>query len=491
MHLPKIKAVTAIICLFSLIASTAGCSINSETGNSDFIVLSKAREDQIGKDEHPKIIKQFGGVYKKHDISAYVAVIGGKLAAVTERPDITFTFTVLDSQIVNAFTTPGGYIYITRGLIALANTEAQLASVIGHELGHAIARHSAQRLSQATLTQFGLSILGQVAGTPVLNDIVGRLAGLYLKAFSREQEFEADMLGVRYLARAGYDPLAASEFLTKLRDHSQLQAKLAGGTPETIEKFDIAATHPRTAKRMERAIAAANAVPASDAVVGRTKYLAAIDGMIYGDSADEGFIDGERFSHRNLRFEFIVPVGFVLTNRPAQVIASSKRENTVIIFDQAPDEFIGNMTTYLDQNWITDLEVDDLETIFINGMEASTGWMRQNANGKTTIVRFVAIRFTPQIIYRFVLLMPSPSPSRLITALKRTTYSFRRLTEEEAIALSEKRVRVVHVEIGDTIETLAKRMVYRDFQRERFEVLNGLSNGSKIFVGESVKIISH
>jgi len=138
MYLPKIKAVTALICLFSLIASTAGCSINSATGNSDFIVLSKALEDQIGKDEHPKIIKQFGGVYKKQDISAYVAVIGGKLAAVTERPDITFTFTVLDSQIVNAFTTPGGYIYITRGLVALANTEAQLASVIGHELGHAI-----------------------------------------------------------------------------------------------------------------------------------------------------------------------------------------------------------------------------------------------------------------------------------------------------------------------------------------------------------------
>jgi len=491
MYLPKIKAVTALICLFSLIASTAGCSINSATGNSDFIVLSKAREDQIGKDEHPKIIKQFGGVYKKQDISAYVAVIGGKLAAVTERPDITFTFTVLDSQIVNAFTTPGGYIYITRGLVALANTEAQLASVIGHELGHAIARHNAQRLSQATLTQFGLSILGQVAGAPVLNDIVGRLAGLYLKAFSREQEFEADMLGVHYLARAGYDPLAASEFLTKLRDHSQLQAKLAGGKPETIEKFDITATHPRTAKRMERAIAAANAVPVSDAIVGRTKYLAAIDGMIYGVSTDEGFIDGERFSHRNLRFEFIVPVGFVLTNRPAQVIARSKRQNAVIIFDQAPDEFIGNMTTYLDQNWITDIEVDDLETIFIHGMEASTGWIRQNANGKTTIARFVAIRFTPQIIYRFVLLMPSPSPSRLIAALKRTTYSFRRLTEEEAIALSERRVRVVHVEIGDTIETLAKRMVYRDFQRERFEVLNGLSNGRKIFVGESVKIISH
>lgn len=490
MNLTKASHVAAVICLFGVIASTAGCSVNPATGNSDFIVLSEARENRIGQDEHPKIIKEFGGVYEERDISAYVAVIGGKLAAATERPDIAFTFTVLDSPIVNAFTTPGGYVYVTRGLIALADTESQLASVVAHELGHAVARHSAQRLSQATLAQFGLTILGQVAGTPALNEVAGTLASLYLKAYSREHEFEADMLGVRYLARAGYDPLAASDFLTKLGDHSRLQAKIAGRAPDTVDKFDIAATHPRTVERTERAITAANSVTDAEAYVGRTEHLAIIDGIIYGGSADEGFIDGQRFSHRDLQFEFSVPDGFVLTNQPARVVARSERENATIIFDQAPDAFTGEMKAYLDQKWISNIRVNDLETIFINGMEASTGWIRQQSNRKATVARFVAIRFAPRIIYRFVLLTPSSAPAGLTEALKRATYSFRRLTEKEAATLSEKRVRVVRVEIGDTVEVLAKRMAYVDFQRERFEVLNGLSNGRQIFVGESVKIIS-
>ncbi len=486
----KILQFFAGICLFGVIASTTGCTVNPATGNSDFIVLSEARENRIGQDEHPKIIKEFGGAYEERNISAYVAVIGGKLAAATERPDIAFTFTVLDSQIVNAFTTPGGYVYVTRGLIALADTEAQLASVIGHELGHAVARHSAQRLSRATLAQLGLTILGQVSGTPALSDIAGTFASLYLSAYSREHEFEADMLGIRYLARAGYSPHAASGFLTKLKDHSQLQAKLAGRSPETVDKFDISATHPRTVERTERAITAANATAVATPYVGQAEHLATIDGIIYGGSADEGFIDGQRFSHRDLRFEFTVPNGFVLTNQPARVFARSERENATIIFDQAPDAFTGDMKAYLDQKWISNIGVNDLETIFINDMEASTGWIRQQSNRKATVARFVAIRFTPRTIYRFVLLTPSPSPNGLTESLKRATYSFRRLSEKEAANLSERRVRAVRVEIGDTVEALAKRMAYSEFQRERFKVLNGLSSGRQIFVGETVKIIS-
>ena len=213
MNRSKIVRLCALACLCGALVSVAGCAVNPATGHSDLMVVSESRERSIGQREHPKIVKEFGGVYEDTEVSAYVAVIGGRLAAASERPDIAFTFTVLDSPIVNAFTTPGGFVYVTRGLIALADSESQLASVVGHELGHAVARHSAQRLSQAMLAQLGLTILGQVANTPSLSDVAGQLASLYLTAFSREQEFEADTLGVRYLARAGYDPLAASEFL--------------------------------------------------------------------------------------------------------------------------------------------------------------------------------------------------------------------------------------------------------------------------------------
>ncbi len=486
----KILRLSAIACLCGAFVSIAGCAVNPATGRSDLMVVSEGRERSIGQREHPKIVKEFGGVYEDVDVSAYVAVIGGRLAAASERPDIAFTFTVLDSPIVNAFTTPGGFVYVSRGLIALADSEAQLASVIGHELGHAVARHSAQRLSQATLAQLGLTILGQVANTPSLSDIAGRLAGLYLTAFSREQEFEADMLGVRYLARAGYDPQAASEFLTKLRAHSRLQAKLAGRAPDSVDEFDITATHPRTLERTERAILAANAATVANPYAGRHEHLTVIDGMTYGSSADEGFILGQRFAHRELRFEFLVPKGFVLSNQPARVVARAESRRTTIIFDRAPENFVGEMAAYLDRTWISNARVNNLETIFINGMEAATGWIGQRSNQGPVEIRFVAVRFSPRIIYRFVLITPSRPPRALAEALKRTTYSFRRLSAAEAAALSEKSISIVQIGVGDTVEVLAGRMAFPDLQRERFEVLNGLSEGKSPFVGEAVKLIT-
>ncbi len=489
MNRSKILRLCALACLCGALVSVAGCAVNPATGHSDLMVVSESRERSIGQREHPKIVKEFGGVYEDTEVSAYVAVIGGRLAAASERPDIAFTFTVLDSPIVNAFTTPGGFVYVTRGLIALADSESQLASVVGHELGHAVARHSAQRLSQAMLAQLGLTILGQVANTPSLSDVAGQLAGLYLTAFSREQEFEADTLGVRYLARAGYDPLAASEFLAKLRAHSRLQARLAGRSPNSMDRFDITATHPRTLERTERAILAANAFKFANPYVGRGEHLNAIDGMTYGSSADEGFILGRRFAHKDLRFEFSVPRGFVLSNQPARVVARAERERFTIAFDRAPEDFAGEMAAYLDRRWISNARLSNLETIFINGMEAATGWIEQQSNQGPVEIRFVAIRYPPRIIYRFVFVTPSRPPFALAEALKRTTYSFRRLTNAEAAALSGKIIRVVKVGAGDTAGVLAGRMAFADLQRERFEVLNGFSKGKAPTVGESVKLI--
>lgn len=489
MNLSKISRLHAVLCLCGIFASLAGCAVNPATGRSDLMVVSEGRERSIGQREHPKIIKEFGGVYEDTDLSAYVAVIGGKLAAASERPDIAFTFTVLDSPIVNAFATPGGFVYVTRGLVALADTESQLASVIGHELGHAVARHSAQRLSQATLAQLGLIILGQISKTPNVSDVAGQLAGYYLSAFSREQEYEADLLGVRYLARAGYDPQSASGFLAKLRAHSRLQAKIAGRPPDSVDRYDITATHPRTLERTKRAIKAANAAAVANPYIGRPEHLETIDGMTYGSSADEGFILGQRFAHKDLRFEFSVPMGFVLINQPTRVVARAENEGSTIIFDRAAESFVGEMAEYLGRTWITNARLNDLEPIFINGMEAATGWIEQRSSEGREELRFVAIRFSPQTIYRFVFVTPSRPPIALANALKSTTYSFRRLTSREAARLTEKNVRVVQVGARDTVKTLANRMAYTDFQRERFIVLNGIPDGKSPLVGESVKLI--
>lgn len=479
-----------IICLFGMIKVLAACSVNPATGHSDFIVVSKAREKSIGQIEHPKIIKEFGGVYGEGEVSEYVATIGGKLTKATETPDISFTFTVLDSPIVNAFTTPGGYVYVTRGLVALADTESQLASVIGHELGHAVARHSAQRLSQATLANFGLTILDQIVETAALNIVAERLTNLYLKAYSRENEYEADLLGVRYISRAGYDPNAAYEFLRKLDNHTRLKAKLTGRPIQSLDKFDITATHPRNAERTKRVASAADKSAVVKPYIGRAKHLSSIDNMIYGSSAKHGFIIDRRFAHRELQFEFTVPIGFALSDQQRYVEAHSEVAQATIIFDRAPKLFSGNMSTYVNKIWVPDTNIENLEAVIINGMEGATGSKLQQINKRKTLVRLVAIRYAPNIIYRFTFLTPPSPSSSLIESLKRTTYSFRKLNKSEASSLPEKRIRIVQVKPGDTIDALAKKMDFSRYNRERFKVLNGLSGGTPIIVGSFVKLVT-
>ena len=214
--------------VFALIApllALSGCTINPATGEQSFTVfMSPAEEREVGSREHPKILKQFGGVYGDAELANYVHRVGTSLARVSEMPDLEFKFTVLNDDQVNAFALPGGYVYITRGLLALADDEAEMAGVIVHEIGHVTARHAAERYSRAVAARIGLSLIdvlasvaGAVTGT---TDFVSLGAQLYLQGYSRDQEFQADMLGIRYLARAGYDANAVTAFLGAIEDQN-------------------------------------------------------------------------------------------------------------------------------------------------------------------------------------------------------------------------------------------------------------------------------
>src|SRR5687768_9279841 len=221
----------------------SGCATGSSpaTGRTFSTPISEQQESQLGREEHPKILEEFGGEYKeKPELTAYVSSVGQFIAATSERKDVKYTFTVLNTPDVNAFAVPGGYIYTTRGLLALANNEAELASVLGHETGHITARHTAERMGQAQQTQLGVlgaTLLGAVLGGETGANLAGGLASQYgqvrLAGYSQEQEFEADSLGVRYMKRATYDPQASATFLSALRAQTQLEAKLAGDRKST------------------------------------------------------------------------------------------------------------------------------------------------------------------------------------------------------------------------------------------------------------------
>ena len=467
----------------------AGCETAPATGRTFFTGgLSADSELALGRQEHEKIVPQFGGVYDDPDLAAYVSSIGQLLARTSETPDLTFTVTVLDTPIVNAFALPGGYVYVTRGLMALADNEAELAGVLAHEIGHVTARHSAERYGQqmaAGLAGLGLGIL---TGSNAVARAVGTGSTLAIRSFSREQEFEADLLGIRYMTRAGYDPGAVASFLAKLDAESRLDAELRG-RPGRADEFNIMSTHPRTRDRVAAAVQRAGVTAVRDPMTARDIYLGKIDGMLYGDDPEQGFIRGRRFLHPKLRFAFEVPEGFRLFNSSRAVTARGP-EGATIVFSAAQRPSTLPMPLYLSRVWAQGVDLAGVEAIVINGMAAATGLTRLNTSQGPREVRLVAIRYDPKTIYRMMFLTPPALSGPLNLPLRRTTYSFRRLGAAEAARLKPLRLRVVTVKPGDTVHTLAARMAFDDYQAPRFRVLNGLSETDRLKVGQKVKIIT-
>ncbi len=484
---PRIGLLFAALLVFG--PALAGCSTNPATGQSSFTAfMSEEDELRVGREEHPKIIEEFGGAYDNPEVTKYVDSIGQFLASTSERPDLEFTFTVLDSPVVNAFALPGGYVYITRGLLALANSEAEVAGVLGHEIGHVTARHTAQRYSQSVLANIGLIALAIGTGSEALANLAGSGAAAYLQSYSRDQEYEADLLGVRYISRATYEPQAMATFLSSLAADSRLDAELAG-RPGPADDYNIMSTHPRTADRVQRAIAAAGETVVGNPMVERDIYLAKIDGMLYGDDPDEGFIRGRRFAHPKLKFEFTVPEGFRLYNSSAAVVARGP-DGAGIQFDRASQAPSGDLVDYLAYDWGKNVSLKNLERITVNGMDGATGTTRVNTQGGAVDLRLAAIRYDSGTVYRFLFITAPNQTAGLSDALRRTTYSFKKLSAAEAAALKPQRIRVVTVQPGDSVATLAARMAYGDHQVERFRVLNGLADGATLTPGQKVKLVT-
>jgi predicted Zn-dependent protease len=483
-----------LLCLAGL--SLAGCSTNPATGEQSFTAfMSPSDEMRVGAEEHPKILKQFNGAYGEGEMAAYASHVGRALARVSEVTAVGFTFTVLNTDKVNAFALPGGYVYITRGLLALADDEAEMASVLAHEIGHVAARHTAQRYSRTMAANLGLTVLGvlgSVAGAPPgLGEIASLGTQAALQGFSREQEMEADMLGARYLARAGYDLGAMSRFLGKLQQHDRLEAALTG-SPDPAARFNIMSTHPRTADRIAQAIRLAGAAPVANARRGRSTYLTVIDGLLFGDDPKEGVRKGRDFAHPGLGIRFTVPPGYVLFNSSQAVIARGPGK-AVINFDmesskKAPK--VGDLAAYLRRDWGRSLSLGAIERITVNGMEAATGRGRANTRDGTMDVRLVALRDARRRIFRLAFLTRPALTASQAEALQRTTYSFRLLSADEAAAIRPLRLRVVTVGPGDTAGSLADRLPFEKLRLEWFETLNGLAPGQPLAPGSQVKIVA-
>jgi len=480
--------------LLAVLVGLNGCTTNPVTGKQSFTAfMSRDDEIRIGAEEHPKLIREFGGAYTDVKLRAYINRIGLKLTRHADTSDLAFTFTILNSEKVNALALPGGYVYITRGLLALADNEAEMAGVLAHEIGHVTARHTAERYSTAQAANIGLmvlSVLGSAAGVP---SGVGQLAGFgaqaALQSYSREQELESDMLGVRYLSRAGYSPHSMTSFFHKLKVHEELERAMEGKTGAAPN--NIMATHPRTAERISRAIQLARAARVANPLLGRQEYLAEIDGVVFGDDPEQGVRRGREFIHPDLGIRFEAPPKFVLFNSAGQVVARGPGKS-VMVFDLAREKSARgarSLRGYIANTWASGLSLRGLERININGMEAATASGRVNTRNGPKDLRLVAIRGGPNQIFHLRFITSPTMTDRLGVDFRRATFSFRRISKAEAAAIQPLRIKVVRVAPGDTPRRLADRLPFEAFRLRWFETLNGLRPGQGLQPGTRVKIV--
>lgn len=282
--------------------------------SAQFNILSTDGARRLGKEAHLQAVNEHGGIYEDPNIGGYIATVGGRLVLASDTPRAEFSFSVLDSPILNAFATPG-YMHITRGLLAIFNSEDEMASVLGHEIGHVTAQHVEQTQSVATVGGIGLSVLSAVLGNPNIDALIGLGANLGLASYSRSNENEADSLGLRMISQAGYNPIASSMAMASLGASTNLQSRLKGAhAPSVVDGFF--ATHPNSPDRVRNLIeqARASGLPL-DKPLNREGYLRTIDGMIWGDGSQQGMLRGREFIHPQLRIAVTFPEGFAISNK--------------------------------------------------------------------------------------------------------------------------------------------------------------------------------
>jgi predicted Zn-dependent protease len=437
--------------------------------------------------QQAELLAQLGGRYEG-PMQAYVSRVGERVAGAAGRQGCVFT--VVNSDVVNAFAAPPGcYVYVTRGLLAILNSEDELAGVLGHEIGHVAANHAGRRQQRSLFSGLGALAVGLLTGSDLAAQVAGKVGQLGVLSYSRNQEFEADSLGVRYLTQSGYSPDALADLLRALQADDALEARLAGReTPKATPVWSR--THPLTGDRITRAVDLARRAGPPGPPEKVDAFLDAVDGLIYGDDPDQGFVDGRRFTHPKMGVAFEAPPGFRLANSP-EAVKIQGPEGSSLAAEFSGGRLSGDLEDYA---WSvlrqiagnTPVQAERPERTRINGVDAAV--LRGLARTSSGLVEVTVAAYAPGggEAYHFVGLSPAGRSGGFDPLIG----SFRRLSAEEARAIGPRRLQVVTVGPRDTADSLARRMAFEDLRRERFELINGLAPGQPLEPGRRVKLVT-
>ncbi len=499
MRFSKILLVTGVA-LLGVATSVTGVALEAKTNNVAAAQprAFSAQEKAEGAKYNAEILKEFGGPMQSPQ-TAYVVRVGKNIAMQSGlgNAQSDFNVTLLNSSVNNAFALPGGYVYITRQLVALCNSEAEMAGVLGHEVGHTAARHSEKRKNNATLAGLlgmGGSILGSVLGNSGgllgalgggLQQYAGPLAQIFTLKYSRSQEEEADDFGIRYLSKAGYDPSALASMLNSLALQTTVDARVAGLADGRVPEW--ASTHPDPARRVARAAARSKSYPASN-MRNADGHLSAIDGMLYGDDPAQGVVEGQEFLHPDLRMKFTAPTGFGIQNGSDAVSIngnSGKAIFTAAAFDGNRESYIANaLKAVSGQN--AAIPTGEIRRTTVNNIPAFYTNAVVNTQQGQRVITVFAYEWGPGTAYHFVTITATNS-----NPFDQMFSSMSRLTNAQAGEIKPRKLRVVTAGPRDTIASLAARMAYPSLRVERFTALNGLSASTAIRAGQKLKIVTY
>ncbi len=485
----RIYHLTATV--FLLIA--AGCAVNPVTGRTDLVLMSEGDEIRLGEQVKQQVLQQYQ-VYDDPELQNYVQRVGSKLAANSHRSHLNYSFTVLDSKEVNAFALPGGHIYITRGLMAYLNSEAELAAVLGHEIGHVTARHAVRQYSATQLASIGItlgSLLLPGGYQGVGQQLGGILGGALLRGYGREHELESDRLGAEYLARSNYNPQAMLDVIRVLKNQESLELKMArveGREPRVYH--GLFATHPDNDTRLQEVIGYADQITKVESpYIGRQAYINRIDHLAFGDSASQGTVRGRNFYHGQLDFTLRFPADWKIINQPQRLVGQAPGTDAIVQLTLQP---LDRQLTPRDF-MIKTLGLKQLgneQSRDINGLKAhSATALVDMGSGKQQMSRITAIYYGDSA-YILVGLTRDPAAfGRYDEVFLETAGTFRPMTKADREAAKPLSVKIIEAGKGTSYPSLAQASPLEKYAEEQLRLLNGDFPKGSLQPGEKIKVI--
>ncbi len=476
-----------LLFIISLPFSLTDCARNPVTGKKEVALMSQAQEQALGDQSDPQIVAAYG-LYEDQKIQQFINQKGKQMAQVSHRPELKYTFKVLDSPVINAFALPGGYVYFTRGIMAHFNNEAEFAGVLGHEIGHITARHSVKQHTSQLLGNLGL--FAGVIVSPAFRQFAEQTSqglGLMFLKFGRNHETESDQLGVEYSTKIGYDAHEMAGFFETL---NRLQAKAGVSLP------DFLSTHPNPADRETKVHTLADEwqtkYPQSKRV-NRDLYLKMIDGMIYGDDPKQGFVEDGKFNHPELLFEFPIPNNWQLQNAPTMVQMAPQDGNALMQFTLSQEQTPGAAANKLVQD--AGLQVIERQNTQINGfptvvlltdqtVEAQNG----QAGGTNRILSYF-IQYG-NFIYVFHGMSAQENFNNYVGTFKSTMTKFNKLTDEDKINKKPTRIKVVRVQQPGNLKDVLKDFGVSSNDLEELAIVNGMQLADQIQSGTHLKVFT-